>query len=567
LNKIPHKVRKGISSQPKYGIKAKKDVFVSMRDGVRLAVNIYRPDAKGKFPALVALSPYGKEEQELLLPPQTVDKSPIWDGNLEAGDTEYIVPRGYAHIIGDLRGTGDSEGEHVGPHPRTEGEDGYDLVEWVARQPWCDGNVGMVGYSYFGEVQLSTAIEQPPHLKTIAPAGILADLYRDMAYTGGILSLFLYGLWDGRFGTSGFAPNNVVSAMMKNLPYKELKRRCQEALNNPDIKKFPNLYHLLKYPKKNPIFFDLLLNPYDGPFYWERSAYTRFNRIKIPVYTIGTTRPNSHFNLYQTLKTPKKIMMHPPVSSPARPWRDDLDELIRWYDYWLKGIDTGIMDEPPIKLFVMGSNEWRFEYEWPLPNMKPTKFYLRSWQGLSQEPEIYNNDPDCFVQHPLYMSSEIQSLKYLSSPLHKDIEAIGPVALYFYASIDVDDTNWIVSLYDVSEHGLEKRLTQGYLKASHRRLDENKSKPWYPYHPHTKADPVIPGEIYQYAIAFDPVINVFKAGHRMKLEIKSMESPKEPEMLAHFHPHLCSSTITVHKMYRDKLYPSYLLLPIIERTR
>ncbi len=141
-------------SQPEYDITVDRDVYVTMRDGVKLAINIFRPDASGKFPALLAMSGYGKEEMELLMPPQPLARSAVWDGNIEAGDYKDIVPRGYVHIIGDVRGAGRSEGEFPGP----EGRDYYDLIEWIAQQPWCNGNVGMIGYSYFSMIQMKTAI-------------------------------------------------------------------------------------------------------------------------------------------------------------------------------------------------------------------------------------------------------------------------------------------------------------------------------------------------------------------------------------------------------------------------
>ena len=130
-------------SQPRYGIRVEKDVYVPVRDGVRLAVNIYRPDARGKFPALLAMGGYGKELQELLIPPQPLYKSALWDGNIEAGDTTEIVPRGYVHVIGDVRGIGNSEGEYPGMGTPQEGKDGADVIEWIARalvrwQCWDD---------------------------------------------------------------------------------------------------------------------------------------------------------------------------------------------------------------------------------------------------------------------------------------------------------------------------------------------------------------------------------------------------------------------------------------------
>jgi putative CocE/NonD family hydrolase len=357
-------------SQSMYEVKAEKNVYVAMRDGVRLAVDVYRPNAAGEFPALLAMSPYGKEIQTLPIPPQPREFSPLCDGCIEAGDTEYIVAHGYVHVIADVRGTGDSDGEYIGMFSKHEAEDGYDLVEWIARQPWCTGNVGMIGISYFATIQIFVASEQPPHLKAIFPFDpSWMDLYR-RAYPGGILATFLHGLWEGRDGDSGFAPRNVVSAMMKTMPKPELDRLFEEALSNPDIRCYSNFYHLLKYPQKNPIFVDLLLNPGDGPFYWERSAHTKYDKVKIPVYTghVMSAHPagiDGAISAFLAIDAPKKLLLPPPAFL-ERPFHEYHDVIIRWFDYWLKGIDTGIMAEPPIRLFVSGANQWRYEHEWPL---------------------------------------------------------------------------------------------------------------------------------------------------------------------------------------------------------
>jgi putative CocE/NonD family hydrolase len=141
----------------------------------------------------------------------------------------------------------------------------------------------------------------------------------------------------------------------------------------------------------------------------------------------------------------------------------------------------------------------------------------------------------------------------------EDMEITGPIALYLYASIDTPDTNWFVTLSDVDGHGSVTKLTGGWLKASHRALDENKSEPWQPYHPYTRPEPVTPGQICEYAIDIIPTSNVFKAGHRLKLEITSSDFTREN---ARFH-HLPSSQVTLHKIYHDKEHPSHLLLPVI----
>jgi predicted acyl esterase len=550
-------------SQPKYDIIVEKDIMVPVRDGVRMAVNIYRPDAKGKFPALLAMGGYGKELQEVLIPPQPLNKSALWDGNIEAGDTPNIVTRGYVHVIGDVRGIGMSEGEYPGIGAPQEGKDGADVVEWIASQPWCDGNVGMIGYSYYGNMQLRVAIQQPPHLKAIFASHLTADAYRGVAYSGGVLSLFLYGLWDGRHGTSGFAPKNVVSQMLKTLPKEEFERRRNELLNHPDIQHYPNIYHLLKYPQKNPNFFDIVMNPLDGPFWQDRSIYPFFDKIKVPTYIIGKIGGAKGFwDVYTGINTTKKLFVKP-TGPEERPWREDLELAMRWYDHWLKGNDTGIIDESPIKIFIPGVNQYRYEQEWPLKGIDYTNCYLRRWEGLSFEPELLQPDPDCFLQQPLHLSNKRDSVKYTSPALPADLEVIGPAAFNLFASIDQDDTNWIVKLSDLAPTGMERPVSKGFLKASHRALDTARSKPYAPYHLHTSVDPINPGEITEYSVDMGNVVNVFRAGHRIKLEIESLESPRDPEIQIHYHPHLNSSKTTLHKIFRNKEYQSHLVLPVI----
>ena len=555
-------------SQAVFGIRAERDIYVPMRDGVRLAINVFRPDTEGRYPALLALSPYVKDHQDCYwLPPQTPDK-PLWDGSIEAGDTGYIVPRGYVHVIADQRATGKSDGDDPGGGPAGVGGDGYDLVEWIARQPWCDGNVGMTGYSAFASAQFMTAVEQPPHLRAIYFSGSPADQYRGPCYTGGVLCLFRRGL-EKTVGTSGTCYREHAPVSVKTLAKEEFQRRLQDALNNRDIRYSPNAYQILHVPYKNPQFFDILLNPYDGPHYWKTSPYVLADKVKVPVYIVV---PSGHFYMsvavwkfYERLTVPKKILFTE-ERHDARPWRTAIDVHMRWYDHWLKGLDTGIMEEPPIDLFISGSNRWRQEKEWPLPDTKWVKYYLRCWEQLSTEPEIFSDEPDSFLQQPLHLSLKRDCVRYTTPPLVEDLEVTGPGAFYFYASIDQDDTNWIVKLFDVDDRGVEVlQMGTVYLKASHRAVDASKSKPFAPWHPHTGSEPIKPGEIYEYAIELLPLFHVIKAGHRLKVEIYSMEHGKDPDMLLHYHPHVCSSRTTLHKIYRDRQHQSHLLLPVIPK--
>jgi predicted acyl esterase len=563
-------------SKPVYKTKSEKDVFIRMRDGVRLASDIYRPDAPGKFPALLAYGPYGKELQGLVLsfPPQT-RPSPLWDGCIEAGDTAYIVSRGYGHIIVDKRGTGKSEGECCGVYgvDGLEGKDCYDLVEWIAGQPWCDGNVGMVGISYYASVQILAAVEQPPHLKAIFANGGHYDSY-ELAYHGGIMWLMPRASREGRGGDSGYALKNAYSAMKKRLSKEDFERSIKERLDDPDVRNYPNFYHILHYPDTHPLFIDLLLNPYDGPFYRGVQPIDKCNQVRIPTHlSVKWGRGwavDGTIDCFHGVNGPKKLELQPLPPMQDRPFHEFHDLMIRWYDYWLKGINTGIMDEPPIRIFVEGTNVWRYEEEWPLKRTQWTPFYLRPRGQLLTEPEPLGADcvpPDGFYQAPLTVTTTVQLLTWTSSPMPEDTEVTGPAALYLHASIDTDDTNFIVKLYDLHPDGRKTQLSTGWLKASQREVDEKKSTPWRPHHPHTRSIPVDLHKPYEYAIRIYSMSNVFKAGHRIQLELSSQESLTDPNLglLPPDSFHLPSGRATTHKVYRDKDHPSHLLLPVIPK--
>ena len=481
-------------SKPVYkGIITEKDVMVPARDGARIAVDIFRPDAEGKFPVLVAYGQYGKELEEMALtfPPQA-RPSNLWDGGIEGGDTKYIVPRGYVHIVADARGTGHSEGEcvgFIGTGGDWEGKDCYDLIEWAAQQPWCDGNVGMTGISYLSSIMILAAAEQPPHLKALFCHGGHFDMY-EFAYHGGIFWLMPRAALEGRGGDSGVAWNNVTSAALKKQGKEEFERRIKERLQDPDVKNYPNFVHILNYPQPHPQFIDWIINPLNSSFYTEDHPISKAHKVKIPVHVSnkwgrGWTTDMT-IDCYNELAGPKWLELQPFPPMQERPWHEMHDQMIRFYDYYLKGIDTGFQDEPPIKVFVEGIKKWRGEKEWPLARTKWTKFYLRPRHRLMSDPEPLEAEhapPDGFYQPPLTVTNQVQALRYLTPPLSEDTEVTGPAALYLYASIDTDDTNFIIKVNDIDPMGNKWPATTGWLKASHREIDESKSTPWRPLSP------------------------------------------------------------------------------------
>jgi hypothetical protein len=357
----------------------------------------------------------------------------------------------------------------------------------------------------------------------------------------------------------------------------ELKALVEELKQDPDIQINPEFFVYLDNPGKAPNFFDILANPLDGPYYWERSPYTMYDRIKIPFYARSGWWAYAHMHLvgafhnYLGIDAPKKLEIDAPVVE-IRPLPDEYNaEVVRWYDHWLKGMDTGVMDEAPIRFWVNGAGEWHTEKEWPLARTRWTKLYLQRWEALGWEPEETPGKPDAFVQQPPDETDDLASVQYVSERLEEDTEVTGPAACTLFAAIDQDDTNFFLSIRDVHPSGKEVELTKGFLKASHRALDEIQSKPYEPYHPHTDPMPVAPGEVIEYAIALSPMSNVFKAGHRIKLVISSMDHARArnydlaPESLGRTHApwHLCSSRTTLHKIHHDSSHPSHLLLPVI----
>lgn len=563
-------------SKPIYKMKPERDIYVKMRDGIKSAVDIYRPDAEGKFPALLSMSPYSKDVQMLELP-RGYGMNYEW-ANIEAGDTEFWVSRGYVHVIADVRGTGLSEGEFCGWFSMKEQEDGYDLVEWIAAQPWCNGNVGMLGISWFAVIQYLVAAQQPPHLKAINPHDGWGDLYRDTVYHGGMFS----PAWTAKLRRMIYARNSVPASRAM-YGEEELKRLVEKMKNTEPFNKSTYLMGTLIAPEHDPPTFDFMLHPLDGPFYWERSAYTKYDKIKTPTflgsemhaYPVAMHLPGA-FSAYAGIKAPKKLVIRPIVQE--RPFFEFHEEILRWFDYWLKDIDTGIMDEPPIKLWVRGAEEWRYEHEWPLPATKWMKYYLGADNSLKREAAPTTEEsPDSFNYQPIMpVITDIAPLEpfkpeylaYTTEAFTKDTLVIGPIALYLYASISSDDASWIVKLKDVSPDGTEFVLTRGWLKASHRELDKDKSQPWQPYHPHTRSIPVVPGEINEYAIDIRPIGTLFKAGHKIKLEIWGCDYPlpedgKDLTLNYPMFSHLPNPKETVHTIYHTPQYPSYILLPVI----
>ncbi|MEC9341270.1 MAG: CocE/NonD family hydrolase [Pseudomonadota bacterium] len=553
----------GQLSKPQYEMVVERDVPLQMRDGVTLRADVFRPDADGAFPGLLALSAYGKDCQSCPIPAQPIN-SWVFDHNVEAGDIEFFVRRGYVYVIPDERGLGKSEGKWNGPFSVQEQEDGHDIVEWIARQAWCNGKVGMMGISWFGMIQRFVAEQQPPSLKAIFPYEAANDLY-GVAYEGGIIQPFWWEL-------EREIPAHTTQSEAELLySPEELEERFNAVARSKDIALNTNYTRLLA--RRGSAFFDQLLHPTNDEFWEKRRSKDKVGKIKVPVYTAGCWIP--FFKPFSdaiwddmndpSLDVPKKAGIFGHHMHTQLPGPPDLKyEALRWYDHWLKDVDTGIMDEPPIRLFIMGPNQYRYENEWPLARTQWTKMYLRPFGQMNPLPDPGMPDPDPLVHRPPIISAERSAMVYSMPPASAPTELTGPVVLHLFAELDQPDANFVAKLWAVGPGEHRFPLTRGVLKASHRALDEQASTFWNPVHPHTDPQPVVPGEVNEYVIAFPPISYVLKPGEHLELEITTCDPMEIPwHHIINVMGPLPSMTLTYYKLHRDREHQSYLLLPLI----
>jgi len=353
-------------SEPAHGMRCDQDVAVVMRDGVELLADVHRPDTGGRFPALIAASPYPRQIQDLGAPM----------GFIEAGASDFWVPRGYVHVIANLRGTGGSGGT-FGFFDAQERRDLHDLVEWAAAQPWCDGNVGMIGISYFAMSQLEAAVERPPHLRAIFPVAVTTDLYEAAMH---------HGLFSSGFVTPFLAIVGLTSARSDRFWRSKLVDAVRDVLRTPALhRKFATmngessitiLHAALKLHHDPHPWDDLwraiaVEHPLRDEWWDERNLLPLLDRIEVPTY-LGCDWQNVPLHLPSTFPTMRALTNAPVVRAGMLgefgltwPWESLHIEALAWFDHWLKDRDTGILDGPAIRYWMPGADEWRTSDTWP----------------------------------------------------------------------------------------------------------------------------------------------------------------------------------------------------------
>ena len=413
----------------------------------------------------------------------------------------------------------------------------------------------MAGIAEFAAIEPHVAALQPPHLKAIAPLFSWWDDYRNFWWQGGILANgFLK--WTHNLVNKDLHADRSV--LMDELGEKRFREVITAALADKDIAADAGLVEILKNPLalSHATVLDIMLHSQICSFWQERGASIDFTRLKIPAYLGVVSHRPGPMHHWAQLQVPKKMVYVPPAYVD-RPFYQMSWELLRWFDYWLKGFETGIMEEPNVRIFVQGSNEWLNANDFPVPWTRWIPFNLHENSSLCEIEPRPEADSASYDDGPALRGN----LKYYSAPMVENTEVVGLASLNLYASCRGTDMNIFASIWDCDPEGNETCLCRGYLKASHRKLDLAKSQPWHPVHTHNSPESTVPGEIYPLAIGFSPIANLFKAGHRIMLKISSADDDPDNLFQVGMY-HLCSQTPNTITVYHDARYPSNLLLPI-----
>jgi putative CocE/NonD family hydrolase len=575
-------------------LRVETNLPVKMRDGIVLYADVYRPDSPGPFPVALQRTPYDKGAA----------------GSMTNLDPMKAARNGYAVVIQDTRGRYTSEGEFYAF--RDEINDGYDTVEWAAAQPWSTGKVGMYGASYVGATQWLAAVARPPHLAAIVPNVTASNYHEGWAYQGGAFELGFNVSWTllqltlANFGALSSA---------KSVPT-EKRRDLIDAVNDMELsfrhlptKDLPQLQGGLA-----DYYYDWLAHPEFDDYWKNLCIEDNHPRLGVPACNIGGwydiflggtirnflgMRANGGSD---DARRGQKLLIGPwqhgsrggsvvgdhYFGLAADAMAADLDGVhFRWFDYWLKGIDNGVLDEPPVRVFVMGDNVWRDEQEWPLARAQNTSYYLHS-QGkansssgdgsLSPEapgeepPDVYLYNPadpvptrggglccnPYFAANGAFDQQDIEArpdvLVYSTAPLERDLEVTGPVTVTLWAATSQTDTDFTAKLVDVCEDGCARNLTDGIIRARYRDSSSNASF-------------VEPGRVYHYTIDLWATSNVFQRGHRIRVEISSSNFPRFDRNTntgnviagdAEFKPAL-------QTVMHDAQHPSHITLPVVPR--
>jgi predicted acyl esterase len=528
------------------------EIEVKTRRGIVVRADVYLPSGgKGRFPVLLAASPYQKTFLRRL-PANWV--FPF----MEYGPVQMYLDHGYAYVAMDVPGSGRSEGDWD-PVSREEGEAIYDVIEWIAQQSWSTGKLGMIGQSYYCWSQWNTARTRPPHLTTIVAYDGACDMYRDWMYQGGIPVMGFLGAW-------------MMGAVM-------LQHQA-EGLGITGGNRH------LALP-------DMLSHPFDDEWQRRRSPYWELDKVDIPVFSIGvwgkaTLHLRGNVMGYDRVRGPKQLLItHPQTWQAAQALFEDeafhVREILPWYEHHLKGVSNDVMARPKVRFFVNGEDQYRSAESWPPADVVPASYYLSGAKSgvvkslndgslVESEPTVAQEATSWSYPDPLWNAGTTtfdangvpdhvaRVNTFTSAPFERAREFTGHGALVLNASSDQKDFEVIVKVQILSPgpHGMRARkVTQGWLRASHRAEDPSLTSEMRPFHDHRRADPVEPGTIYELRVELLPMSFLVRQGERLRLEISNYDSQIVDQPMTHFY----GQKVGRDTYYHDAAHPSRLMLP------
>jgi putative CocE/NonD family hydrolase len=511
-----------------------EDVAIELADGTVLLADLFRPKGLERAPVLLSWAAYVKDGERM-------GGGPIID---ESGVAAYLVPRGYTLIRVQPRGTGRSGGESA---PEMFGDqevaDCAETIGWIARQPWCDGNVGMTGMSYFGVIQLRVAALRPPALKGIFPFKAFTDIYRHGFSRGGAPYL---GAMELFLAFERLAPpplssgvRHAASYLLNREPF--LFRTSDAAANSRSSRR---ALRFITPPEASCRgYVDRAIDrTFDSDHWRDRSATASLTNIDLPL-CIGTDYGAVGFHLFGAFElwhrtTGDKRMFIGPAWYEF-PWSTYHAELVAWYDWQFKGIENGYRELPPVRYWLHGAERWQQATDWPLPDSEVRRLYLDvgtaqdgapatplepqalRWDAPAPSTRSYLALPREGYFPKQVLAYETEILSYRTAPFARDVEITGPLHLHLVLQATAIDAYVMARLSDVAPDGTRRKLAFGWLLASHRTIDRARSNPTEIVHDHRPeaATQLVPHRATELAFSLTPIGNLFRAGHRLLLEV------------------------------------------------
>lgn len=578
--------------------------YLTLSNGTRLAYDLILPmkkglPASGRLPVLFKYTPYlrtftifdkegkniladlydlgWKERAMLRVRYWLSDQGRFMDPLFRTGWLKNMVQQGYAVIVVERPGTGASFGR-LNPSFEAGARETNEILNWIATQNWCNGSIGMYGDSWQGQIQLSAASTGNPHLKAIFPASTWLDNYTGSLYPGGV-----YNKGFGAFfeWSQKFLNSEVITPVDTDQDGRMLAQARAERQSATVGEKFTEVFKQYRYrdsttPEGYKIWLDSMADP---------RFMHQVNQARVPVYLVAGWYDlfvRDMFLLYANLTAPKRLLVRPLDHSGIEKKNFDLDfgaEAHRWFDYWLKGIDNGIMNEPPIHYYLLGEPKkeaWKTAVAWPQADSERKRFFF----GPTLEPapppasgtyDSYRVDYSTTTgklsrwtavnwghEYPNMSPNDAKALTYTTAPLESSVHVIGHPVVHVWLQTDAPDLDLFVYLEEVDQDGNSTYVTEGILRASHRALGkasfENLGLPW---HNHFKSElqGIPSGEPIELVFDLLPTAYQFSKGKRIRVTIAFADADN-------FETTVIDPAPVVH-LLRDKNHSSFIQLPML----